>query len=171
MMWDRLRHDRHDANDDNGAEGSHGSSSPSFRDLDKPTQRRPRRSRPALEGFSPTPKMLEILAAQALLVASDIMLAARRITGERAYALGLAAELCSDEALFETALERARAMLKVAPLAQAAMRRLIRQGADGALSLSESFEQETLFRLYGTDDGQEGIAAFLEKRNSIFRGR
>ena len=61
--------------------------------------------------------------------------------------------------------------LMVAPLAQAAMKRLIRQGADGALSLSQSFEQETLFRLYGTDDGQEGIAAFLEKRNPIFRGR
>jgi enoyl-CoA hydratase len=104
-------------------------------------------------------------------LASDIMLAARHITGERAYALGLAAVLCPDASLVETALERARAMLKVAPQAQAAMKRLIRQGADGALPLSQSFEQETLFRLYGTDDAQEGIAAFLDKRNPTFRGR
>ena len=104
-------------------------------------------------------------------LASDIMLAARRITGERAYALGLAAALCPDKALFETALERARAMLKVAPQAQAAMKQLIRQGADGALPLSQSFEQEVLFRLYGTEDGQEGIAAFLDKRNPAFKGR
>jgi enoyl-CoA hydratase len=104
-------------------------------------------------------------------LASDILLAARRITGERAYALGLAVALCPDEFLLETALERARAMLKVAPQAQAAMKRLIRQGADGALPLSQSFEQEVLFRLYGTEDGQEGIAAFLDKRNPAFKGR
>ena len=104
-------------------------------------------------------------------LASDIMLAARRITGERAYALGLAAELCPDEALFETALERARAMLKVGPLAQAAMKRLIRQGADGALELSQSFEQEVLFRLYGTEDGREGVATFLDKRKPAFKGQ
>jgi enoyl-CoA hydratase len=51
------------------------------------------------------------------------------------------------------------------------MKRLIRQGADGALPLSQSFEQEVLFRLYGTEDGQEGIAAFLDKRNPVFTGR
>ena len=104
-------------------------------------------------------------------LASDIMLAARRITGERAYSLGLAAALCPDESLAEAVLERARAMLKVAPQAQAAMKRLIRQGADGALPLSQSFEQEVLFRLYGTEDGQEGIAAFLDKRDPVFTGR
>jgi enoyl-CoA hydratase/carnithine racemase len=104
-------------------------------------------------------------------VASDIMLGARRITGERAYALGIAAALCPDASLLETALERARAMLKVAPQSQSAMKRLIRQGADGALPLSQSFEQEVLFRLYGTADAQEGIAAFLDKRSPVFRGR
>ena len=103
--------------------------------------------------------------------ASDIMLAGRRITGERAYALGLAAALCPEEALLETALERARAMLKVAPQAQAAMKRLIREGADGALPLALSFEQEALFRLYGAEDGQEGVAAFLDKRSPVFKGR
>ena len=104
-------------------------------------------------------------------LAADIMLAARRITGERAYALGLAAALCPDAALIETALARARAMLKIAPQAQAAMKQLIRQGADGPLPLSLGFEQEVLFRLYGTEDGQEGVAAFLDKRNPVFKGR
>ena len=50
-------------------------------------------------------------------VASDIMLAARRITGERAFQLGIAAAVVPDEELMPTAVERARAMLKVAPLA------------------------------------------------------
>jgi enoyl-CoA hydratase len=104
------------------------------------------------------------------IVASDIMLAVRRITGERAFQLGIAAALCPDEALHATALERARAMLKVAPLAQAEMKRLIRQGPDAALAAAQSLEQEVLFRLYGTADGQEGIEAFLDKREPKFKG-
>jgi enoyl-CoA hydratase len=102
--------------------------------------------------------------------ASDMMLAARRITGERAYQLGLAAALCPDADLMATAVDRARAMLKTAPLSQAEMKRLIRLSADTALPEGLSVEQEALFRLYATTDGQEGIAAFLDKRNPEFKG-
>lgn len=102
--------------------------------------------------------------------ASDIMLAARRITGERACQLGLAAEVVEDADVRETALARARAVLKVAPRSCAEMKRLIRQGADAALPTALSFEQEVLARLYGSADGQEGIAAFLDKRPPSFTG-
>ncbi len=103
-------------------------------------------------------------------VASDIMLSGWRITGERAWQLGLAAELCADDALDEAVAARARAMLKLAPLAQAEMKRLIRQGSDAALPVAQSLEQEVLLRLYQSRDGQEGIAAFLDKREPEFRG-
>lgn len=103
-------------------------------------------------------------------IASDMMLAARRITGERAFQLGLAAEVVADDALMEAALGRARAMLKVAPRAAAEMKRLIRQGPDAALPTALAFEQEVLLRLYGSGDGQEGIAAFLDKREPRFKG-
>lgn len=103
-------------------------------------------------------------------VASDIMLGARRIKGERAFQIGLAAELADDDRLMEVALERAEAMLKVAPLAQTEMKRLIRQGFDAPLPVAQSYEQEVLLRLYGTNDGHEGIAAFLDKRTPHFKG-
>ena len=103
-------------------------------------------------------------------MASDIMLAARRITGERAFQLGLAAELVADDALPEAALARARAVIKVAPLAAAEMKRLIRQGPDAALPTALAFEQEVLARLYSTQDCEEGISAFLDKREPKFKG-
>jgi enoyl-CoA hydratase len=103
-------------------------------------------------------------------VAADLLLTAGRMKGERAFQLGLAAVLCEPEALMETALGKARAMLKVAPLALAEMKRLIRIGADAALPTALALEQEVLFRLYCSADGQEGIDAFLEKRAPIFRG-
>ncbi len=103
-------------------------------------------------------------------MASDIMLGARRIKGERAYQIGLAAELADEGTVLEAAMDRAAAMLKVAPLAQAEMKRLIRQGYDAPLPVAQSFEQEVLLRLYGTHDGREGIAAFLDKRSPEFKG-
>jgi enoyl-CoA hydratase/carnithine racemase len=102
--------------------------------------------------------------------AADLLLAAGRLKGERAFQLGLAAALCEPDALMETALGKARAMLKVAPLALAEMKRLIRIGADAALPTALALEQEVLFRLYCSADGQEGIDAFLEKRAPQFKG-
>lgn len=102
--------------------------------------------------------------------ASDIMLAARRITGERAYQLGLAAEVVPEHELQEVALGRARAVHKVAPLAALEMKRLIRLGPDTTLAEALGTEQDALIRLYQTNDGQEGIAAFLDKRDPHFKG-
>jgi enoyl-CoA hydratase/carnithine racemase len=103
-------------------------------------------------------------------VTADLLLTAWRLKGDRAHELGLAAALCEPEALIETALGKARAMLKVAPLALAEMKRLIRIGADAALPTALALEQEVLFRLYCSTDGQEGIDAFLEKRMPEFKG-
>ena len=103
--------------------------------------------------------------------ASDVMLAGWRLSGERAYHLGLAAVCCEGAELDGQVRTRAQAMLKVAPLAQAEMKRLMRQGFDAPLPVAQGFEQEVLLRLYATDDGQEGIDAFLSKREPRFSGK
>ncbi|MEM1285014.1 MAG: enoyl-CoA hydratase/isomerase family protein [Pseudomonadota bacterium] len=103
--------------------------------------------------------------------ASDLMLAGWRMSGQRTYELGLAAEVVAPEALSDAVLKRARACLKIAPLAQAEMKRLIREGHDAPSETAKSYEQEVLFRLYSTEDGQEGINAFLDKREPEFKGR
>ncbi|WP_394199932.1 enoyl-CoA hydratase/isomerase family protein [Litoreibacter albidus] len=102
--------------------------------------------------------------------ASDVMLAGWRLSGPRAHALGLAAECTTTEALDDAVMARARACLKIAPQAQAEMKRLMREGADAPAATAKSFEQEVLFRLYSAPDGQEGINAFLEKRDPNFVG-
>lgn len=101
--------------------------------------------------------------------ASDLMLAGWQMSGARASQLGLAADLAED--LDEAVLQRARACIKIAPLAQAEMKRLMREGFDAPVETAKSYEQEVLFRLYSTCDGQEGIDAFLEKREPVFRGQ
>lgn len=101
--------------------------------------------------------------------ALDLLLAGWRISGQRAYELGIAAEVTQE--LDVAVVTRARACLKAAPLAQAGMKRLVLEGADGPVETGKSYEQELLFRLYSTEDGQEGIDAFLEKRAARFQGK
>jgi enoyl-CoA hydratase/carnithine racemase len=124
-----------------------------------------------LLGLSPggggTQRLLRSIGRHAT---ADVLLSGARISGERAHQTGLAAALAEPEGLMEAALDKARAMLRLAPGSQAEMKRLIRVGPDSALPTALSLEQEVLFRLYGTADGQEGIDAFLAKREPRFRG-
>jgi enoyl-CoA hydratase/carnithine racemase len=103
--------------------------------------------------------------------AADLLLTAGRLTGERAYGLGLAGALCEPGELIATARAKAEAMLKLAPGSLTEIKRLLRLGTDASLPVALALEQEVLFRLYGSADGQEGIAAFLEKRPPVFGGR
>jgi len=112
-------------------------------------------------GGGGTQRLLRTIGRQAT---ADLLLAGWRMTGERAHQLGLVAALAPPGGALEAALVRARAMLKLSAGAQAEMKRLIRLGLDAALPTALSLEQEVLFRLYAAPDGQEGVAAFLEKR-------
>lgn len=103
--------------------------------------------------------------------ASDVLLTGWRMNGARAWQLGLAAECVPADQFDDTVMARVRALLRHAPLAQAAIKQLIREGGDAPLDTAMSYEQEVLFRLYGTVDGREGIAAFLDKRPPQFRGK
>ena len=103
-------------------------------------------------------------------VAADILLAGRRIDGERAYALGLASSVSDNDKVDLAWLDLARSMLKIAPLAQAAAKRLVRLGPDAPLPVAQALEQEQLIHLYTTADAREGIAAFVQKRSPNFKG-
>jgi enoyl-CoA hydratase/carnithine racemase len=103
-------------------------------------------------------------------VAADVLLSARRLSAEYAHQVGLVAEVTEPEGLIEAAVAKAKYMLRVAPLSIREMKRLIREGLDGALDTGLSLEQEVLFRLYHTHDAQEGIRAFVEKRDPHFEG-
>ncbi len=104
-------------------------------------------------------------------VAADVLLSARRLSAERAYDLGLVAEVCAPEQLLDSAIKKAQYMLKIAPLSAHEMKRLIREGVEAPLETGLSLEQEVLFRLYTTQDAAEGIRAFVEKRDPKFEGK
>ena len=103
-------------------------------------------------------------------VAADVLLSARRLDAAEAHALGLVADVVAPESLLEAAFNKAGAMARVAPLAGRAMADLVRAAGDVDLEEGLELEQRTLASLRETADADEGIAAFIEKREPRFRG-
>jgi enoyl-CoA hydratase len=104
------------------------------------------------------------------LLAADVLLSARRLTAEEALRAGLVAEVVEPERLLETALAKAEAIVAVAPLAAAELLELIRVASTSPLEDGLTHEQNALMRLRRTADADEGIRAFVEKRDARFRG-
>ena len=93
------------------------------------------------------------------------LLTAERITAAHAHDIGLAHEVVATEQLDAKIAELIYALLQGGPKALAASKALIRTVANQ--SINEGLMDETARRiaeLRATPEGQEGLAAFLEKR-------
>jgi enoyl-CoA hydratase len=104
-------------------------------------------------------------------VAARVLLAAERLTGEDARALGLVVAVVEPDSLLEAAMDLARRTGRVGPLAATEIERLVATALDQPLDTGLDREHDSLFRLYRTNDAAEGIRAFVEKRDPRFEGR
>lgn len=103
--------------------------------------------------------------------ALDILFSAEPIDAKEAHRIGLLDRLTPKGG----ALEGARALVNVyaqrAPLSLALVKRAVHTGMQ--MDLASGIELETFLvtTIYGTEDKQEGISAFLEKRAARFKGK
>lgn len=103
--------------------------------------------------------------------ALDILFAADPIDAAQAYRIGLINRLMPKGG----ALDGAKALVNIyaqrAPLSLALVKRAVHRGMQ--MDLASAIELETFIvtTIYGTEDKQEGISAFLEKRTARFKGR
>jgi enoyl-CoA hydratase/carnithine racemase len=90
------------------------------------------------------------------------------ILADEALEFGLANRVVPDHELFETALMWGRKLAAQAPIAREQIK-LVSDGAD----LDEGIETEKagFAAAFGSEDAQEGIAAFLGKRSPRWSGR
>jgi enoyl-CoA hydratase len=103
--------------------------------------------------------------------ALQLILSGATLDGVAAYEIGLLDEVVPASELRERTLEIARAMADKSPVTLALAKRAVRAALE--LPLSAGLEQERdLFALaFATEDKAEGVAAFLEKRKPVWRGR
>ncbi|MBA3331321.1 MAG: enoyl-CoA hydratase/isomerase family protein [Actinobacteria bacterium] len=93
------------------------------------------------------------------------------ISGAQAYEWGVVEQVVPREGLMEAALAVARTLAERSPHAVAQIKRLARETRDGPLSEGLKLEAEAFARCLASEDGREGVAAFLEKRAPQFTGR
>jgi enoyl-CoA hydratase/carnithine racemase len=103
--------------------------------------------------------------------ALELMASGRTVTPDEAHRLGMVDRLVPAGELDKTVAELAAGLAGGAPLAIAAVKRAVHQGADRPLADGLQAELEQLAPLFASEDAREGMMAFTDKRPPKFAGR
>lgn len=104
-------------------------------------------------------------------VAMKLVLAGEFIPAQEARAAGLVAEVVADDACIARAHELAGKIAKKAPLAVRLAKDSVLQAFETPLAAGLAIERRNFVVLAGTEDRNEGVRSFLEKRKPVWKGR
>ena len=104
-------------------------------------------------------------------LASEMVFSGAFIDARTALRAGLVSRVCEPELTLEDAQTLARELASRPPLAIRQAKQALRLADEMPLSAALEFERKAFVLLAGTEDRQEGLAAFLEKRPPEFKGR
>lgn len=102
--------------------------------------------------------------------ALDLMITGRVLSPAEALDLGIVNYVYPAEQLLARVEEYARALLAGATRAIGLIKQAVVQGTEVHLDAGFFMERELQNRLFVTDDAQEGLSAFIEKREPHFQG-
>jgi enoyl-CoA hydratase len=121
-----------------------------------------------IPGFGGTQRLPRAVGPQK---AREMVLTGATIDAAEAKRVGLVCEVYAPGDLLAKVRETAGVIAKKGPLAVTAAKRVMRAGADVPLPTANELEAQAFAALFGSDDQQEGMAAFLAKRPANFHGR
>jgi enoyl-CoA hydratase len=104
-------------------------------------------------------------------IAMECALTGDPITAERAASFGLVNQLCAEGEALTTAQALAARVTKAAPLAVRESRRIILEATDQPDEIGWKLSGDGMAKMFATEDFGEGITAFIEKRDPVWKGR
>ena len=102
--------------------------------------------------------------------AKELVLSGDPIPAELAREIGLVNRICEPEALLPRALEAAGAIAARGPVAVRLAKRVLQEGQDADVRVAHALEQQAFGTVFTSRDREEGMAAFLAKRDPEFSG-
>ncbi|HWP59876.1 MAG TPA: enoyl-CoA hydratase-related protein [Candidatus Acidoferrales bacterium] len=103
--------------------------------------------------------------------AMELVLTGEQLSAVEAERLGLVNRVVPVELLLEEAKNVARKIAGKPPLAVAAAKQAILRAFNAPLDEALEFERKSFYLLLASEDRQEGMKAFIEKRKPVFKGK
>ena len=104
-------------------------------------------------------------------LAMEIMLTDRRLSAQEALQYGLVNRVVAPESYFEEAVKLASKVAERSQVAIFLTRDAIQKAYEATLQEGLEFERRNFFMAFGTEDRQEGMDAFVEKRKAVWKNR
>lgn len=103
--------------------------------------------------------------------AMGVLLTGRRLAAAEAAAMGLVNEVAPRDTLDEAVNRWVADILACAPLSLRAIKQTVRRTAHLTASEAQAMRLPAVVEALQSDDGEEGVRAFREKRKPVWRGR
>lgn len=103
--------------------------------------------------------------------AMEMVLTGRRIGAEEAKTLGLVSRVVPKEAYLTESMKVASEIASKSPIAVRLAKMAVNKAFEMGLSDGLDFERELFYLLFASEDKDEGMKAFMEKRKPDFKGK
>lgn len=120
---------------------------------------------PGAGGTQRLPKIVGSGWAKQLIMTGDT------IDADTAFRIGLVTKVVQPELLMEETKKMAEKLASKSPITMRIVKNVINYGLGVDLPSGLMFEQKNFAFLFATEDHKEGMKAFLEKRQPLFKGR
>ena len=101
--------------------------------------------------------------------AMEMILTGKSISADEAYRIGLVNHVVPPESLMEEAKRIATDIASKPPISIRSAKEAILKAQDTTLEVGLEFERKAFYMLFATEDGKEGMKAFLEEKTNLQR--
>lgn len=93
------------------------------------------------------------------------------VKAEEAYIIGLVSQVTEDDQTIPTAIQMAQSLAKMPPIALQQIKEVALMSEDVPLNVGLTLERKAFQLLFSTEDKNEGVQAFIEKRKPSYQGK